>query len=138
MMFIFAPILATLAFVVANANLIAHEHRANAAATCTATDNFIFISYAVYIPVPFVGSDTCDGLYNLLYWGQWPLSSIGADPAAVTNITTVIITSWQCIQATDGNTQLYFDAPPGGSGSVLSTDLALPFPGINGFNCPDS
>lgn len=122
-MFFFAPILATLtsvavlisSTVVTNANLIPHESRQapvfeGKVANCTAVGD----AYTVYIPLVYNSDPTrCDDAF-----------------AALPNIT-----NWQCIQATDGNTQLDFNSPVGGAD--LDNELAQGLQGIIGsFGCP--
>jgi hypothetical protein len=171
-MFFFAPILATFASVgvlsaaIADVDNISHHHERQsqpalaASASCTAKDNLIFTSYSVNIPVsyPAAGSVFCDGLYNLIHWGQYPLNSrlipLPPLPSGATEQTKqmlaaaaqqrldrmVTITNWQCVQGTSnpqGSIQLWFNGlfPSQDVADRLNGDLKLAFPGFN-FTCP--
>jgi hypothetical protein len=59
---------------VADVNNISHHHERDLTPSCTAKDNFIFTSYSVNLPVHYNGSDFCNGLFNLIRWGQYPLN----------------------------------------------------------------
>ena len=86
--------------------------------SCQARDNLFWVSYSIYIGVPYGGPDECDGTYNNL-------------EDEVTNIS-----DWQCVEE-NGNIRLWFNAE-GGNGSGISAVLESLYPSVNGFNCPDN
>src|SRR5436309_10245511 len=71
--------------------------------SCRAKDHGVFSSYAVWIGIPY-DVNNCPNAYNHLEYDVYPDTSTNCEP-----------TSWQCVKATDGNTQLYFNAPTGWS-----------------------
>lgn len=76
-------------------------------------------AYGVYIGVTYAGGSGCDNVYNAL------------------ENSGCLLSSWQCVEAGDGNTQLYFNAALGNGGRINSA-LESMYPTVQGgFNCPD-
>ena len=92
--------------------------------SCTATCHWVFASYSVWIGVPF-GETDCDDVYN----GLETNADFGYDGCEISN--------WQCVEAGDGNTQLWFNAPSGFSQCLNSALEGLYYDIDGGFNCPD-
>ena len=93
--------------------------------SCTAKCHGIFTSYSIWIGVPYGGKDGCDKTYHQLEWGDDTLDD------------GCLISSWQCVEASDGNTQLWFNAP-GVEGDCINQQLEVVYPNCDGgFNCPN-
>lgn len=88
--------------------------------SCHCSDRGVAIgAYGVYISVPYRGGVGCNDVYGALQEND-------AFPS-----------SWQCIAADDGNTQLYFNAVLW-NGKGINAALVCMYPNIDsGFNCPD-
>jgi hypothetical protein len=93
--------------------------------SCHALDHGVFASYSVWIGVPYGGSKACDNTYDILEYNN--IASID---------TGCRISSWQCVKANDGNTQLWFDAARDNS-ACINGQLHKAYPDVNSFNCPD-
>ena len=91
--------------------------RRQATQSCHATCHGLFASYSVWVGVPY-GSQSCDNTYNNLEWGE-----------------DCAISNWQCVGASDGNTQLWFNAPFGNE-DCLNPALQDSYTMVNDFNCP--
>ena len=92
--------------------------------SCHATCHGAFASYSIWVGVPYGGSPTCDNTYEIL-------ETDGTD--AIYN--GCLISSWKCVQADDGNTQLWFNAPRG-KNDCLNRALERSYTDVNSFNCP--
>jgi len=92
--------------------------------SCHATDHSIFASYSVWIGVPY-DSGNCDTAYHYLEYGD---GSTIFDGCA--------ISSWKCVKASQGQTQLYFNAPKG-EAACINPALEEAYPSVGEFNCPD-
>jgi hypothetical protein len=85
--------------------------------SCTAQDNFAWISYSVDIGVTYAGGSGCNNVYN--------------------SLSSLAITNWQCVDDGSGNTQLWFNTIPG-AGQQINSALESMYPMVQGgFNCPN-
>ena len=89
---------------------------------CHAKYHGLFASYSVWIGVPY-GSQSCDDTYNNI---EFPG---GNEPVGCA------ISNWQCVEASDGNTQLWFNTGQGNE-LYLNACLETAYPAVNTFNCP--
>ena len=92
--------------------------------SCHATAHAFDASYSVWIGVPY-DSDNCDTAYRYLEYGD-----------GSTIFSGCAISNWQCVEASDGQTQLWFNAPEG-EAACVNPALQEAYPTVNEFNCPD-
>jgi hypothetical protein len=86
--------------------------------SCHAIDNYWWISYTVFIGIPYGGEKDCDATYNALESATWSISL------------------WKCVEK-NGDIQLSFNAFPY-EGSLINGALESRYPTVaGGFNCPD-
>ena len=92
--------------------------------SCHCHNHGVSNSYSVWIGVPYDVND-CDNTYSKLEYlgGVSPF-----DGCAISN--------WQCVEAGDGNTQLWFNAV-NGEADCINLALHESYPTVNEFNCPD-
>jgi hypothetical protein len=87
-------------------------------ASCHGTDHFLWVSYSVYVGVPYIGPSDCDATYHALEDATWD------------------VTNWQCVEK-NGNIQLWFNLP-GADAPDLNGILQSRYPSVaGGFNCPN-
>ena len=88
--------------------------------SCTATENFLWISYSIFIGVPWKGSDDCDNTFHALQ-------------------AVVDLTNWQCVEE-KGDIRLYFNTPLGSNGRSIDIQLQSCYTTVdpNSINCPDN
>ena len=84
--------------------------------SCSATDHFFWVSYSVWIGVPYIGQTDCDATYHEIY------NDVGE------------ITNWQCVEE-DGYIRLWFNTVEGHS-SDINYALRQRYPSVNDFGCP--
>ena len=91
--------------------------------SCTAAQHGLWISYSVWIGVPYAGSADCDATLKALR------QNIGN-----------CITNWQCV-GKDGDIQLWFNTPEdisGDFGTEINKALESRYPSVGSFDCPGS
>jgi len=70
---------------------------------CTVTGEIIFLSWSVWIPIPYRGAQDCNALYKALEKG-------------------INLSNWQCVEK-DQDTQLWFNTPNGGNVHNYGKDI---------------
>ena len=87
--------------------------------SCTCKDfGPLLGEYDVYIGIHYADGKGCANVHRAL-------DDTGAG-----------ISSFKCVEAKNGNTQLYFNAVTG-NGKEINSALHHEYPTVNGFNCPD-
>ena len=120
-MFLSKDILTALALIVfVNTTAVPNLHTSlerRATQSCRATDHCFWAAYGIQIGLPYEGPVDCDDTCN-----------------AINN--AIAISNWQCVEGTDANIQLRFNAPTY-YGGTINDALRSCYPGVNSFNCPD-
>ena len=90
--------------------------------SCHVTNNVIFLSYSIFIGLPFGGNAYCD---------------CGGTFSALDDEAGILLTNWHCVER-NGDIQLWFNTPYlGGMGDKINTQLKWCYPLVNSFNCPN-
>jgi len=84
---------------------------------CSLTDNFLWIAWSVWIPIPYVGAKDCDALYKAIEKG-------------------VAMSNWQCVEK-EQDIQLWFNSPDAENenyGTHIDIGIQSHYPGLTS-NC---
>ena len=86
---------------------------------CHGSYHYWWVAYSIQIGIPYIGSADCDATYHAL------------------ESATTSVTGWQCVKASDGTIQLWFNCFPDDAADINRV-LESRYPTIaGGFNCPN-